>query len=99
MFLRWKSIVRGLRNICAATSLFERPWATKPGDAELLRRQPCRCFRLGGPGVLAARAEFGPRTLRPLAGAERVEGLERRAQVLAGIDPAPVPAQELAVDE
>ena len=69
------------------------------GDAELLRRQPCRCFWLGSPGVLAARPEFGPRTLRPLAGAERVEGLERRAQMLAGIDPAPVPAQELAVDE
>src|SRR4029079_18897125 len=30
MFLRWKSIVRGLKNICAATSRFERPWATRP---------------------------------------------------------------------
>jgi len=48
----------------------------------------------GGQGVLTPNT-LGNEELKP----ERVEGLECRAQVLTGIDPASVPAQELAVDE
>ncbi len=69
-------------------------------DLVLLRRQ-LRPGRLLAPRTrgLAARAQLASRAARPRHRIERVEGLQRRAEVLARIDAAPPPAQGRAVRE
>src|SRR5262249_52336648 len=48
---------------------------------------------------LAARAQLRPGPLRPRHGAQPLEGLQRVPQIRAGVDPAPLAAEELAQQE
>src|SRR5689334_14461686 len=69
-------------------------------DLVLLRGQLGR-GRLLAPRTrgLATRAKLASRAARPRHRIERVEGLQCRAEVLAGVDAAPLPAQRRAVRE
>src|SRR5580693_7298118 len=73
--------------------------AGQAGDQRFLRGQGIG--RLGGllPGVTAGRPELGARPFGKRRGADRVEDLVRAAELVAGVAPASLAAQPLAVDQ
>src|SRR5580658_2269640 len=73
--------------------------AGQAGDQRFLRGQ--RIWRLGRllPGVPAGRPQLDARPLGERRGADRVEDLIRAAELIAGVAPAPLAAQPLAVQE
>ena len=68
-------------------------------DLELLRRQLFLFPRLAAAERLPARAKLGADALDPGLGALVLEGLERRAELLARVKPAAGPPEPLAERE
>ena len=73
--------------------------AGQPGDQRFLRGQGI--WRLDGlrPGVPAGRPQLDAGPFGKRRGADRVEDLVRAAELIAGVTPAPLAAQPLAVDQ
>jgi hypothetical protein len=68
-------------------------------DLQLLRRQIVEGARVPGPARFAGGRELGAGPLSPGPGVEAVEGVHRRAELLAGQHPVPGPAQPLPVGQ
>src|SRR5690242_15350509 len=73
-------------------------FAGQAGDQRFLRSQGVRRLDGGLPGVPAGCPQLYTRTFGKRRGADRVEDLVRAAELLAGVTPAPLAAQPLAVD-
>ena len=86
-------------NSCAAISRVGGAVAGQAGDQRFLRGQGIG--RLDGalPGVPAGRPQLDARPFGKRRGAEGVEELVRAAELIAGVTPAPLAAQPLAVEQ
>src|SRR5262249_61311519 len=69
------------------------------GAARLWRVHPSRGSESPGAGVPAGRAQLDPRPVGEGPSTDQIEELERAAKLLAGVMPAPLAAQPLAVQQ
>src|SRR5580693_81479 len=75
------------------------PLAGHPGDQRLLRGQDVGCPGGAFERLRAGRPQLDARPFGERRGADRVEDLVRAAELIAGVTPAPLAAQPLAVEQ
>ena len=92
---RWYSIVRGDRNSCAATSLFDRPSGHEPCDLQLLRGELVARAGIALARAFAGGAKLHPSSVCPRGGAELLEDFERGTELRPCTDGSTVAVTEL----